>query len=48
MPAAYLISESQVTDQALMDEYAKKAGPSVAAHDGELVADHGLASAARQ
>ena len=27
MPAAYLISESQVTDQALMDEYAEKAAP---------------------
>ena len=38
MPAAYLISESQVTDQALMDEYAEKAGPSVAAHDGVLIA----------
>ena len=38
MPAAYLISESQVTDQALMDEYAEKAGPSVAAYGGELVA----------
>lgn len=38
MPAAYLISESQVFDQALMDEYAEKAGPSVAAHDGELIA----------
>ena len=38
MPAAYLISESQVTDQALMDDYGQKAGPSVAAYDGELIA----------
>ena len=38
MPAAYLISESLVTDQALMDEYGEKAGPSVAAYDGELIA----------
>ncbi len=38
MPAAYLISESNVTDPDLMQEYSEKAGPSVAAHDGELIA----------
>ena len=38
MPAAYLISESDVTDPDLMQEYSEKAGPSVAAHDGELIA----------
>ena len=38
MPAAYLISESEVTDPALMQEYSEKAGPTIAPYGGELIA----------
>lgn len=35
MPA-YMISDSTVHNQALMDDYAKKAGPTVKAHGGKV------------
>ena len=38
MPAAYLVSHSEVHDPALMQEYAKLAGPTSGPYGGELLA----------
>ncbi len=38
MTAAYLIAESEITDPELMQSYAEKAGPTVEAHGGTLIA----------
>lgn len=34
---AYMIAESMVNDPTLMQDYAKKAGPTVAAHGGKVL-----------
>lgn len=38
MPAAYLVSTSEVKDQELMQDYAEKAGPTIGPYGAELLA----------
>ena len=38
MPAAYLVSTSEVKDQELMQDYAEKAGPTIEPYGAELLA----------
>lgn len=38
MPAAYLIADVRVTDQAIYDDYRRQVAATVAAHGGEFIA----------